>query len=110
MGAYYQSERALPASDKSMANVIQAMMMMSSPVVTTRVDQAKQNTRVAKLLKAGKSDDEIIEELVLTSLSRYPTAEEKELAKRLITEKGKAEGVESLQWVLLNNPEFLLNH
>jgi hypothetical protein len=110
MGAYYQSERALPASDKSMANVIQAMMMMSSPVVTTRVDSAKENTRVAKLLKSGKSDDEMIEELVLTSLSRFPTAEEKELAKRLIAEKGKAEGVESLQWVLLNNPEFLLNH
>jgi len=110
MSAYYQAERALPASDKSMANVIQAMMMMSSPVVTTRVDSAKENTRVAKLLKAGKSDDEIIEELVLTSLSRFPTADEKELAKRLIAEKGKAEGIESLQWVLLNNSEFLLNH
>jgi hypothetical protein len=110
MSAYYQAERALPASDKSMANVIQAMMMMSSPVVTTRVDAAKEDTRVAKLLKAGKSDDEIIEELVLTSLSRFPTADEKELAKRLITEKGRDEGIESLQWVLLNNSEFLLNH
>jgi hypothetical protein len=109
MQAYYQAERALPPSDKSMANAIQAMMMMSSPVVTKRVD-ATAKTRVASLLASGKSDDQIIEELVLTSLSRFPTAGEIELGKRLITEKGRTQGVESIQWVLLNNPEFLLNH
>jgi hypothetical protein len=109
MQAYYQSERALPPGDKSMASPIQAMMMMSSPVVTTRVDR-EGDTRVAALLKSGKSDDEIIEELVLTSLSRFPTAAEVEVAKRLIEEKGRSTAVETFQWVLLNNPEFLLNH
>ena len=41
---------------------------------------------------------------------RYPTAEEKQLAQRLISEKGKTQAISGLQWVLLNNPEFLLNH
>jgi len=109
MQAYYQSERALPPADKSLANTMQAMMMMSSPVVTTRVLN-QGNTRVAKLLKSDKTDDQIVEELVLSSLSRYPTAEETQLAKRLISEKGRTQAIEGLQWVLLNNPEFLLNH
>jgi Protein of unknown function (DUF1549)/Protein of unknown function (DUF1553) len=108
MQAYYQSERALPPADKSMANPVQAMMMMGSPVVTSRI--SGRNTRVAKLLKSGKNDDAVIEELFLASLSRNPTTGEVEVAKRLISEKGRDKGVETVQWVLLNTPEFLLNH
>ncbi len=109
MQAYYQSERALPPADKSMATPVQAMMMMGSPVVTKRVT-GEGSTRVANLLKSDKSDDAIIEELFLSSLSRSATTEEVEVAKRLIAEKGKRTGVETIQWVLLNTPEFLLNH
>ena len=109
MQAYYQSERALPPVDKSMASPVQAMMMMSSPVVTKRVG-SEGTTRVANLLKSGKSDDGIIEELFLSSLSRFPAAGEVEVGKRLIAEKGRQRGVETIQWVLLNSPEFLLNH
>jgi hypothetical protein len=109
MQAYYQSERALPPADKSMANAVQAMMMMSSTVVTKRV-VSEGNTRVANLLKAGKSDDQIVEELVLSSLTRFPTAGELEFAKHLIAEKGRTQGLETMQWVMLNTPEFLLNH
>jgi Protein of unknown function (DUF1549)/Protein of unknown function (DUF1553) len=109
MQAYYQSERALPPADKSMANAVQAMMMMSSGVVTNRV-VTEGNTRVANLLKSGKSDDQIIEELVLASLSRFPSAGEVEYAKHLIAEKGRVQGLGTMQWVMLNTPEFLLNH
>jgi hypothetical protein len=110
MQAYYQTERALPPSDKSMANAIQAMMMMSSSVVNKRVVGEGANTRVGKLLKSGKTDEQMIEELVLASLSRFPTAGEVEFGKHLIEEKGKNQGLETMQWVVLNTPEFLLNH
>ena len=109
MQAYYQSERALPPTNKSMASPIQAMMMMSSPVVKSRV-VADGDTRVANLLKSDQSDDEIIEDLVLSSLSRFPTPEEMDVARHLIEEKGRTEALETFQWVLLNNSEFLLNH
>jgi len=82
---------------------------MSSGVVNNRV-VTQGSTRVANLLKAGKSDDQIVEELVLASLSRFPTAGEVEFAKHLITEKGKSQGLQTMQWVMLNTPEFLLNH
>ena len=109
MQAYYQAERALPPADKSLASPVQAMMMMSSPIVTTRI-LPEGNTRVAKLLKSGKSDDEVLEELVLSTLSRFPTAGELELEKRLIAEKGRDKAFENTMWVLMNNAEFLLNH
>jgi hypothetical protein len=109
MQAYYQSERALPPADKSLASPVQAMMMMSSTVVTDRVN-ADGKTRVANLLKSGKSDNEVFEELVLSTLSRFPRDNEKELMARLVNEKGRTKAFEDITWVLMNNSEFLLNH
>ena len=108
MQAYYQAERAMPPVDKNVSSPVQAMMMMTSPVVTKRV-AGEGSTRVANLLKAGKSDEEIIEDLFLASLSRRPTADEIEVAKRVIA-KDKKSGVENIQWALLNSTEFLVNH
>ena len=108
MQSYYQAERAMPPVDKNVSSPVQAMMMMTSPVVTKRV-AAEGSTRVANLLKAGKSDEEIIEDLFLASLSRRPTADEVEVAKRVIA-KDKKTGVENIQWALLNSTEFLVNH
>ena len=109
MSAYYQGGREAPPVDKTMATPMQAMMMMSSSVVTQRVS-AEGETRVAKLLESGQSDDGMIEELFLASLSRFPGAEEVTVAKRVISAKGRQQGIEEIQWALLNSPEFLLNH
>ena len=98
----------MPPVDKNIASPVQAMMMMTSPIVTSRIS-ANGNTRVATLLKSGKSDDEIIEELFLASLSRRPTREEVEVAKRVI-EKDRKTGPENIEWALLNSAEFLVNH
>src|SRR5438034_9177896 len=108
MQAYYQAERAMPPVDKNIASPVQAMMFMTSPVVTKRIS-AEGKTRVAKLLQSGKSDDEMIEELFLASLSRRPTTEEVEVAKRVIA-KDRKTGQENIQWELLNSAEFLVNH
>jgi Protein of unknown function (DUF1549)/Protein of unknown function (DUF1553) len=109
MAAYYQGGREMPPIEKTMATPLQAMMMMASPVVTQRV-AADKETRVARLVKSGKSDEEIVEELFLASVSRIPAADEMEVAKRVMTEKGRQVGAEHIQWALLNTPEFLLNH
>lgn len=108
MQAYYQAERAMPPVDKNVSSPVQAMMMMTSPVVTKRVS-GEGSTRVANLLKSGKSDEEIVEELFLASLSRRPTADEVQVAKHVIAENRKT-GVENIEWALLNSTEFLVNH
>jgi hypothetical protein len=84
------------------------MLMMASPVVTSRV-RGEGDTRVAKLLQADNSNEAIIEELFLSSLSRRPTAEEAEVARQLL-QVDRNRGAENIQWALLNSAEFLLNH
>ncbi len=108
MQAFYQSDRRLPPANINVSSPVQAMMMMNSPIVTDRV-KSEGTTRVANLLKAGKWDDEIIEELFLSSLSRWPTAEEVEVARRLLASDRKT-GAEDIQWALLNSVEFIVNH
>jgi hypothetical protein len=108
MQAYYQAERTTPPVDKNVASPVQAMMMMTSPIVTRRIS-AEGTTRVGKLLKSGKTDDQIIEELFLASLSRRPKAQELDVAKRVIASDRKI-GFEDIQWALLNTTEFLVNH
>jgi hypothetical protein len=108
MQAYYQAERTTPPVDKNVASPVQAMMMMTSPIVTKRV-RAEGTTRVANLLKSGKPDEAMIEELFLSTLSRRPNAEEVEVAKRIIATDKKV-GLEDIQWALLNATEFLVNH
>ncbi len=45
----------------------------------------------------------------MASLSRWPTAEEVEVAKRLLAEDRRT-GTEDIQWALLNSVEFVVNH
>ena len=108
LDAYYQSDRRLAPQNVNVSSAVQAMMMMSSPIVNDRV-VAEGTTRVATLLEADRSDDEIIEELFLASLSRWPTSEEVTVARRLL-EEDRRTGAEDLQWALLNTVEFVVNH
>lgn len=108
MQAYYQAERTTPPVDKNVASPVQAMMMMTSPLVGKRIS-AEGSNRVANLLKAGKTDEQVIEELFLGTLSRRPKTDEVEVAKRVIAKDRKV-GFEDIQWALLNTTEFLVNH
>ena len=69
------------------------------------------NASFAKMFEAKRSTPQMIEELYLASLSRYPTPQEIFNAASYIdgdTEPRKA--VEDLLWSLLNSREFLFNH
>jgi hypothetical protein len=67
------------------------------------------DNRLGKLLAAGKTDAEIIEELFLAALCRAPTAAEREgVLARLARAKDRRAGLEDLLWALVNSKEFLL--
>jgi hypothetical protein len=108
MQAFFQSTRETPAVLGNKASPVQAMLMMASPLVSNRV-KADPSTRVGKLLASNRSDEEVINELFLASLSRMPTTEEVKVAKDLMTPDRKR-GAENVEWSLLNSAEFLLNH
>ena len=59
----------------------------------------------------GKSNEEMIEELYLSTLSRKPTPDEVKAAIASFQfEKDRKSGAENFQWGLLNGIEFVLNH
>jgi hypothetical protein len=70
-----------------------------------------QSGRLQKLLAAKKSDDEVLDELFLATLSRFPTAADREhfAAYRQGRRDRQAAWGDCL-WALINTREFILNH
>lgn len=90
-------------------NMAQALHLMNSDFVQNKV--ASGSGRVAKLLAAKKSDEEIVEELYLVTLSRQPRPEEATRAQLSILQApNRKEGCEDLLWALLNSREFMFKH
>ncbi|MGA2033467.1 MAG: DUF1549 domain-containing protein [Thermoguttaceae bacterium] len=77
------------------------------------VEEAIYNcARIQKLLKDKKNDAEVVDELFLLALARFPKeAEKKKMVEYLTTEKnGRDRAIHDILWTLLNTNEFLLNH
>jgi hypothetical protein len=91
------------------ANLSQALQMISSRMVQDKLSSDK--GRVAALVKSGKADAEVIEELYLAALSRLPSARERQA---LLAEAARAadrrEFFEDLGWSLVNSKEFQFRH
>jgi hypothetical protein len=69
------------------------------------------NGRIAALLKAKKSPEEVIYELFVMALARQPTPEELSSLRGLVSENtSDATAYEDILWGLLNSTEFAFNH
>jgi len=85
----------------------QAFQMISGPAINDLLDAP--DNRLAQLLKGGKSNHQIVEELYWTALTRPPTAKESNRATALLNQsKDKRRALEDLTWALLNAKEFVL--
>lgn len=74
---------------------------------------AAKDNNIAKLIAAKKTNEEILDEAFLSTLSRPPTATEKTRSLKLLADAGEAErraALEDLYWGLLSSKEFLFNH
>jgi hypothetical protein len=67
--------------------------------------------RIATLLKSQLSPKEVIEEIFLSTLCRFPDAREIQLSLTYIEQSPTPkEGYEDLMWAILNSREFIFNH
>lgn len=87
-------------------SMVQASVLMNNPLVRDRV-KAQKGSRLFDLLhhEPPLSNAGIVEELFLATLSRFPSAREKELAVKLL-ENFHEQGAEDLLWSLINRTEF----
>jgi hypothetical protein len=88
---------------------MQIMHFVSGDTINQKI--RAENSLIERLIKSGKSGREIIEELYLRTLSRFPKTEEAQLARQGVSQApSPREGYEDLLWALLNSKEFLFNH
>jgi hypothetical protein len=107
MRVFGQSNReVLPK--KIPPSAMQAMFLMQSGLVANGV-LAKDNSRVAQLLKSAASDRDLIEKIYLVTVSRKPTASETSVAEQAL-KSDRRRGAENLQWALINSLEFLFSY
>lgn len=67
--------------------------------------------RIGRLLESGATDDAVLEELYLATLSRRPASEEQSAARAHLEAAGdRRKAWEDLAWALVNSKEFLLRH
>lgn len=87
----------------------QVLHMQNGETVVHKIQAA--DSRLGKLLQTGKSDDEIIEELSLSALSRPASEAVKTAVRKSLGEGASREEVlRDFFWALLNSKEFAFNH
>jgi hypothetical protein len=85
----------------------QTLFLLTDPTLLNKITTG----RLQKLLAEQKTDEEILDELFLATLGRFPDANEKRSALEYVQDKKdrQAAFVDTL-WALLNTREFILNH
>ena len=85
----------------------QTFQLISGPEIARLL--ADSNNRLATLLKDGRTDEQMIEELYWTALTRPPTYDEnKTMLDHLHSSKDRRKALEDVAWALLNAKEFVL--
>ena len=107
LDTFGRSERESPcecakSSDPTMA---QALHLMNAPEIEAKL--AHKRGRIAKLIKAGKTQKQIVTDLCLAALGRPPGEKERRIAAKLFTGRPKHQAAEDFLWALLNSYEFL---
>ena len=90
------------------STVVQALHMMNAEHIHDKV--TRDDGRVAKLAISDQSASQILDELYLSTVSRYPNNQERAAAEPLLGQdpKQRRKASEDLLWALINSPEFLL--
>lgn len=100
-----ETDREDPPSDET--SMVQAASLMNHELVLERV-KIQEGGRLHSLLRSepSKSNEEIVEELFLATISRPPTAQEMSTSTSLL-ERLRDQGAEDLLWALLNRADFI---
>lgn len=89
-------------------SISQALHLMNSREISSHIES--QAGRARQLADSSSSPIEIVDELFLTTLSRFPTEEERALMLTEFDGADRRSAAEDILWALLNTREFVYNH
>ena len=90
-------------------SISQALHLLNSPEIQGKIAHKRGTAR--QLAKSVKTNDEILDEIYLGTLCRFPTSDERTLLRQAFSESGsdRSTAVEDIFWSVLNTKEFLFN-
>ncbi len=89
-------------------SISQALHLLNSPEIAEKI--AHRHGRARRLAATDLAPRKIIEELYLTTLSRFPTTAEEQLMQHAFDSGDRATAAEDILWALMNSKEFVFNH
>ncbi len=95
-----------PCERTSDSTTPQILHLMNSPDLNQKL--ASETGRAATLAKSELTNEQIVDEIYLLTLNRFPTTDERTKALAILpAREQRRQAVEDLFWALLNTPEFL---
>ena len=110
LDTFGRSERTSPCAcgESGSPTMPQTLHLMNAPEINAKI--VAENGRLAKLLKRRATQREIVEELCLAALGRFPNESELRVAESLFAETSAQKASEDFLWTLLNSYDFLCIH
>jgi hypothetical protein len=107
LDTFGRSERESPCEcgKSNSPTMAQALHLMNAPEIEAKI--ADKRGRVAELIKAGKTQRELVEALCLSTLNRPAGIKEHRIAAKLFQGQPKQQAAEDFLWALLNSYDFL---
>ena len=95
--------------------ISQALNLMNDTFVMTRIrgtasNQVSGSTNLLLVKNLSQSDDQLINTLFLTVLSRYPSTTELAAAQTQLKTGNRTQAAEDLLWSLYNKVDFTFNY
>ncbi|MDX2040229.1 MAG: DUF1549 domain-containing protein [Acidobacteriota bacterium] len=92
-------------------SIQQSLTLMNNNFVMGKIHQANAGSAVATLLaNTALTDQQIVTQLYLNTLSRNPRQDELDALLPLFSSQGKRQATEGVQWALLNKMDFIFNY
>lgn len=91
-------------------SIAQALHLLNAPEIAEKISH--RTGRPRRLAESELPPEQIIEEIYLAALSRFPTEAERELMMQAFTDpqSTRRTGAEDVLWTVLNSKEFVYNH
>jgi hypothetical protein len=91
-------------------SIAQALHLMNAPETMTKL--RSRFGVVRRLVESNLSEADIVDELYLSTLSRFPLAGERKLMVSVFDDatSSRQTSVEDILWALINTREFVFNH